>query len=394
MSYFHQYPARNLPFARLVLVSMLLHINVSTTYALPFIVGSTMDGLGLNSVQAGFLATIEFVGMAATSLLLSAGSSAWNLKRRVLIAAVLVIVGELTSALVDNYEMLGAARILVGAGEGILLGLMNRLVAVSDKPERNFGYVLAASLGLQMLMVQIPPHVIHAWHHRGLFVTLAAIMLITLIPIRAVISETLEHEKRALRNTAGQSSWALMAAYFLVVTLLLSTIGGISSLTERIGKSVGLQATAIGFGFGAMDVVKLLGSAVAGWTAGRFGRALPFGTGMLLCGIAGFMISYATHPGAYFSGLGLWGFGFNFTVAYVMATAAALDASGRLAVGVAGYMSFAHGIGPSLYGYLVRGGTFQPAGLAALTECALGALLALLLFKTKETQEKSAVQSA
>lgn len=380
MSYFDPNKAQDLSFPLLVLISLLLHINVSSSYALPFMVGGTMDGLGLDSAQAGFLATLEFAALAVTTILLSARISFWQLQRLAVVGTLLIVGGQFGSALVHDYELLGAMRLLVGVGEACFLGMMNGLIAVSSKPDRNFGYILALSTCVEAIILVILPYAMDFGHHRGLYMALGLLLIVSILPILKLLPERLN--KQQIQRQEASISWTILFAYFVALALLFSTFGGISALTERIGLSVGLDSKAIGIGLGAFMVAQTVGAAFAGWFGTRFGRAMPFITGIMLCGIASLIITYSPNPIVYFCSLMLFGAFFMFTVTYVMGTAAAIDRSGRTAVATVGYIAIAYSIGPTLYGYIVLGEAYSAAGLPAFVACSLAAATVLLIVRT------------
>ena len=145
---------------------------------LPLLIGSLLDGLGLDEVGAGILGSLELGGLAVASLLLAPRVDRTSRRHLAVLGAIVACAGHALSALAGSFPMLVVARIVAGLGEGAVIAAANSAAASARNPDRLFaqatvlgGLVFAAAL------VALP-YVIEPWGHSGGF---NAIVVITLL---------------------------------------------------------------------------------------------------------------------------------------------------------------------------------------------------------------------
>ncbi|HPE31677.1 MAG TPA: MFS transporter, partial [Parvularculaceae bacterium] len=97
--------------------------------------------LGFSDQKAGFVASAEMFGIAATTILLTFAASRFNW--RVVCAGSLLVmaVANLLCVFTDNLALFTALRVLAGLGAGGLVSLSFTIVGLTAKPDRNFGYL-------------------------------------------------------------------------------------------------------------------------------------------------------------------------------------------------------------------------------------------------------------
>ena len=86
--------------------------------ALPFLIGSTMESLDLSEENVGILYSLEFLAAALSSLIVAPKTGKIKRKNIALVGASIVVLGNLMSAWLCNYEFLLLIRPLIGIGAG------------------------------------------------------------------------------------------------------------------------------------------------------------------------------------------------------------------------------------------------------------------------------------
>ena len=183
-------------------------------------------------------------------------------------------------------------------------------------------------------------------------------------------------DKSPARAAARSSSMA--PGIIALVGCLAFNMGimAVWAYMERIGDSLGLDASAIGSVLGASLLTGLFAALVAAAVGDRFGRALPIGLALVLQLVA--LVLLASRPSALGFGVAvmLFAFCWNFPVAYQLATTVSVDRSGRLVVLFLSAVKLGYALGPAIAGLLIAstGGIRAPLLLGAICFVASGAI--------------------
>lgn len=362
----------------LLVVSLTMFGGLTGVYAVPMVVGVTMDSLGYDSASAGLLGTLEIGGTAISSMLVSLIIARVSLRKLVFGACFVAGAAQFLSMLASDYNTLASLRLLAGFGEGALMAVATNLVAVSADPDRGFGRVFAINNIAASLMLLALPFAAAIAMHRGVFAVMGCYYLL-LAPLLGLLPDN----AKPISDSQEQSSeinWGLVVILIIAFSLLYGSMGGVYSFSERVGaNAVGLAPQRIGVFLALSSAVGILGSALAGWLGIRLGRALTTGLGIGCCGLAGIVISNATTVSIYALGLLIYGLMYMFTIAYMLGAASLADKDGRVAVAMNGYLMIAFSVGPWLFGNLLSTNDYTSFGWPALIACG-GAALVLLPF--------------
>ena len=96
---------------------------------LPLLIGSLIDGFGLDEVGAGVLGSLELGGLAAASLLLAPRVDRMSRRHLAVYGAIAACAGHGLSALAGSFPVLVLARIAAGLGEGAAIAAANSAAA-------------------------------------------------------------------------------------------------------------------------------------------------------------------------------------------------------------------------------------------------------------------------
>jgi predicted MFS family arabinose efflux permease len=346
-------------------------VALSSTNALPLIVGSLIDGMALGEDAAGLLGSLELGAMALGTLALAPGMDRISRRGLARVACLAAAAAHVASAFADGFVSVAALRTAAGLAEGGVLAAANAAVASSLDPDRLFARVtIGGGLAAALLLAALPP-VIEWGEHRGAFLALGALSLACL-PLLRWLPGAPAREERSGDGRAIQRGLAL--ALLVGGFLLAAGEGAIWAFSERIGLRVGLSAEAIGIALGAATLVGLLGAAAAAWLGASRGRSAPIAVGVAVTGASCLALAYTLDPSAYVVLQLVFGVAYMFSLPYLMGAAAALDPMGRVAAGLGGISLVAAAAGPGAGGLLLTWGSYPMLGWVAL----VGALLAIV----------------
>ena len=365
----------NLRDSRRLIVAVVAAFVVAYTCenVLPLLIGSLIDGFGLDEVGAGVLGSLELGGLAAASLLLAPRVDRMSRRHLAVYGAIAACTGHGLSALVDSFPVLMLARIVAGLGEGAVIAAANSAAASARDPDRLFaqatvlgGLVFAAAL-------VVLPYVIAPWGHSGGF---GAIVVISLLFLPFLFwLPTIPEAAAGLRGLPGRR--------LLGITTLASIFffsvgqGAIWAFSERIGITVGFSREEVGLALGVTTLAGLTGGVIAAVVGTRGGRPMLLAVGLGANVVATWMVVIAGSSGLYLAGLLAWAIAFFFALPYLLGTAAALDPLGRWTAAAAGISAVGVAIGPGAAGLMVTDVGYPVLG-GFVIACGLGAGVLIL----------------
>lgn len=345
--------------------------------ALPLLVGSVIDGLHLDPGRAGLLGSVEIGAMAAASLLLAPRVGTLSRRGVALGSTAAIALAHLACVAASDFGLLVVLRLTAGLGEGALYATVNAAIAASRDPDRLYAQVTVVSALAASALFLAMPLAIGLWAHAGAFGSLAAVALLCL-PLLVFLPETagLGADQEILGGgwLGGPALAVLIAAFVLSVGE-----GAIWAFVERIGGHVGLALGTIGLVLAVTTVVGVSGAGLAAWIGTRFGRTLPLAAGIGTIAAAGLVLGHATTPLAFVAAELAYNTAYLFIAPFLLGTAAAVDAQGRVAAATGGAVLVGGAVGPGLGGIAVAWGSYPPLAWLFLACCGAGILLILPL---------------
>ncbi|MFT7461114.1 MAG: MFS family permease [Planctomycetota bacterium] len=360
-------------------------------YFVPIQIGAFIDGLGYSASQSGMLGAVEVGSMSLTAILISSKLSTWSRSRTAICGVVFASTCELLTGFVSSLTLLFPLRILVGVGCGFVFASICAAAATSHAPDRIFGWGQAVMNCLFLLMFLLLPHTLNYGIHKGLFVTLAIVQLMTISLIRFLPNAS--GEVLAEQSTEKKASVVLIATHIVAVVLLNIGLGALWGFVERVGsEQVGLTAETIGKVLSMATLFMIGGSLFAAWLGVRIGRAIPTVIAAVLCAVASISVMSAETLVFYAGGLFLYNAAYLFIGPYIIAgISSELDPSGRLAAAVGGVMFLSYSVGIGTGGFIAELISLTGIGILALCTCLIAAPLFAIVstrLKINEGQSK------
>ncbi|MFT5482760.1 MAG: MFS family permease [Halieaceae bacterium] len=365
-----------------VTVGVLMIVGLLAPYSVPFVIGAVSEGLGLDVQRAGMLGTVEILGLAVSAMYCARLVSRYPMRRVAVLAIVATVFAQLASALSNSFEGLLVFRTLVGISQGVLLALVNILIARSRAPDVLYGRVLClASIGYTLMLISLP-YALKFNEQEGLFLALAAMSMLGVIWANKLPTLSLHQLAQEKVDTYSVPVSAVVI-FFAVVTLLYIVLGGVWAFAERVAVQINIDRSLVGVLLGMSTLAGAVGAWSAAYIADRGGRALPTFLGFTGAGLSVLIICLASSTALYSVGILAYGYIYMFGITFVLGIAAAMDSQGRLAAVCNGYLLIPYALGPAVFGYIGIANLVQ-VGWASLIICLVTAVLILSVIRSLE----------
>ena len=314
----------------LTTLSLLNACGAAVYFIAPLLVGGYVTQLGFSGQQGGYIISAELAGFAVAPILAAiwVRKVSWRLALYCSVGMIMLM-NIITSALTEFTHYL-AIRFICGFASGILLAVCMAVIHRTLDPDRSLGYwfglqLLAGSLGVIFL-----PELIADFSVGAVFLLLAVLHALLLVFIRFVPDSGEIEQTQEVKATGSVP--ILVALGFVGLFLFEAGIMGVWTYYERIGNAGGIAARTIGYALSASLFLGFLGSMAAAALSTRFSRLLPvvLGTGLAILCAALLLGDFST--AAYVTSVAMFSFAWYFTLPYIMACIANVDATGRLLI--------------------------------------------------------------
>ena len=340
-------------------------VNIS-----PLLVAALVSDLSLTADQAGFVLTVEFFGLATTSVMLSSLASRLPLKRVLLGGAGLAIVGNMLALQAGSIEVLIVFRFIAGVGLGVLLLGINMGIARTPDPVKLYGLATTTGLVVAAILFLMLPAILEQWAITGAYGLLVLLSLFTFLII-LFLPEFADNADNRSEVTRLEVSGIKLVSLILALLLISSTYVAFYVFSERIGTNTGLSSKDMATLLALIQIPCFLATGLASWLGSRFGLFTP-----LLIAVSGqalaILIATQTESSfvfvvSFFVNNAL----FLFSLPYQLGIGAALDETGRVASIAGGTFIFGSAIGPYLGGYLIESQGISSIGLVTCASVAI-----------------------
>jgi len=361
-------------------------IGLLTLLALPFLVGAAMTSLGLDPERAGLLGTVEFVGIMLASLAAAPWMGRVDRRKAAYLGGVIALGANVASVSFDAYAELILLRPVAGLGAGLAMACGNATVSNSRNPERFASHMSVLCVVLMIFVMLLFSRLSGAFGLTGIYAACAGIMVIMCgllhkLPDHAA---AVGHEFEATHDARGHvlklPGFLMLAAFFAFS--LRDTMAW--AFLERIGAEVGYASESIGNLLSVQAILGIFGPITASLIGSRFGLKAPVSFGILVSGLATYIVSQSADarwvytvfvmfmPGTYF-----------FALAYLTALAAELDEKGRVVAASGSALMAGIAVGPVFGGKLIAtSGDYRLVGWATIGCILLTFLFVLLPLRT------------
>jgi len=284
-----------------------------------------------------------------------------NWKWMAVVSLAILVVGNLLSTQIGDFNLLVAIRVFTGLGQGIAVGLAMTIFGDSSRTDRNLAIYLILTLLIGMVGFRLLPDLIAANGTLPIYLTqvilpiLALPLILWKLPVKG-----LEFEIEKKTGNLSNPVLLCLGAFFL----LYVAYGGLWILVERFGNLAGHSPEFIGESLSNAMTGGFLGLLVPIFLADKLGRIIPIVLSFLCLFAFAFLLFEGSETGfkvAVWFGL----FGINLVVPYLTGIVVDLDFSGKGVAMIPAMYSIGVSVGPVALAYFLTAEGSSNAGFVA-----------------------------
>lgn len=353
---------------RFGLYSVIGTIALMPLLVLPAMIGVLVDETALSEAQAGWSASLNFLGGALVAMVMALRMHRLDMRRVAAIGFLVAALGDLAAGFTgDQPTLFMVIRLVTGAGAGAVYTAT--LASFARLPEVDRGYAMFVTLqfiisGLGLFLLPVYSALLGS---SGMFLAFAALDVVGLamtvylpgraLTVAAVPGERTElHVLLAVGTILGALGFLVFEAAFTAQFTYVERLGVSLQFTDQQVGSAMLFASLAGIP-GAFSIL-LLGSRIDRMTGLIFGIVVSIG-GMVI------MIS-AQHFAPYVLGSMMISFSWAFCLPYIQGLMASLDPHGSAVAAGSASATVGGAIGPGLAALVIGSGDYQHVFLFAI----------------------------
>ncbi len=322
----------------------------------PGFVQGMVEYLGFSDSDAGYIASAEMFGIAATTIAMTFFAHRVNWRVMFALSLLLMFLANAACTLITDLQFFGVARVVAGLGAGGLVSLSFAAIGLTANPDRNFGLLIMWVLIYGALGLLLMPTAYRLTGMGGVLWFFALFPLLGLPFLRYLPVNGEEHfqvEADAVDIPVAYKAMALFAmlAYFLAQ-------GVVWAYLFLIGIAGGLGEQQVANGLTLSQFAGIGGALLAALLAHRYGRAAPLSIGMV-AGAAMLFLLVGEFSLLQFSfAVVIYNFCWNLVHPFLLAAMASFDRRGRVVVYAVAMQMIGLAFGPGLAALVIEPGSY------------------------------------
>ncbi len=359
------------------LISVVYPLGPAAIILMPMLVGGVIDDFGFTEQQAGYIASLEGMGLVVASLLATFWIRKVSWTTALLVGFVTTALLNILSANITDFYPLLIARFLAGMTAGTVFAVTVAALGDNRQPDQAFGIAQVVQGAFMFVAFAAAPYILEQWTVSGLYYMLAAASVLMVFTLSRYPSAGAERDIDSMgSNTDVKSHTGLIWLGLIASFLFFSNIFGFWTYIERIGQAAGLSTETIGIALGLSQFAAIVGAGVAAIASDRYGRAVP-----LLIVLVGQMVVLWLLVGQFSSftfylGVGLFQALFVMANSYQLGVIAKMDIKGNFLVLVTGFQGLGAAIGPAIAASMISDGSYSKLNMMAASFC----LISIIMF--------------
>jgi len=311
--------------------------NISP-FILPLIVGALVDYVGLSIQQASYVASADMFGLGIGTLIWSRFILTSNWRWFALLAAALLLSGNLLCAFSDTFISAAISRFIAGLGGGLMLAIGVSGLASTVNPDRIVGvYTILVTLVASIILF-VFPYLLAQSGAKGMFLAMAGLSCMAgvssfFVPRKSTSSDQ-PNGPEPEAASSGQGARSPQIVRWMAVFGVFVSFFGMSLFwvyIERVGVVTGFVTSQISTGLGTAQLMGVLGAGTAAIVATRFGsRLVPVMLALGLSLLASVMIPAMSGFAFYLVAASALLFSWNMFYPYVIGIMISLDSTAKL----------------------------------------------------------------
>lgn len=322
----------------------------------PGFVQGLVEYVGFDDQGAGYTASAEMFGLAATTILMTFIAHRVNWRSVMLGSLIVMFLANAMCTLTTDLNTFVVLRFIAGLGAGSLVSLSFAIVGLTSNPDRNFGLLIMWVLTYGALVLWAMPTVYAVAGMSGVLWFFALFPLCA-VPVIKFLPKTGEShaqvEEDAVNMTTGMKGFALFAmlAYFLAQ-------GVVWAYLFLIGMAGGLGEQAVANGLTLSQFAGIAGAMLAAIMSHRFGRTMPLTVGILGGALCLYFLVGSFEFLVFATAVCVYNFAWNLTHPFLLAAMASFDRRGRVVVYAVAMQMVGLAVGPGLAASVISEGDY------------------------------------
>jgi predicted MFS family arabinose efflux permease len=322
----------------------------------PGFVQGLVEYVGFDDQGAGYTASAEMFGLAATTILMTFIAHRVNWRTVMLGSLIIMFLANAMCTLTTDLNTFVALRFIAGLGAGSLVSLSFAIVGLTSNPDRNFGLLIMWVLTYGAIVLWAMPTV-YAFAGMAGVLWFFALFPLCAVPVIKFLPKTGEThaqvEEDAVNLTTGMKSFALFAmlAYFLAQ-------GVVWAYLFLIGLAGGLGEQAVANGLTLSQFAGIAGAMLAAIMAHRYGRTMPLTVGILGGALCLYFLVGSFEFLVFATAVCVYNFAWNLTHPFLLAAMASFDRRGRVVVYAVAMQMVGLAVGPGLAASVISEGDY------------------------------------
>ena len=319
--------------------------------------------------QVGLIATFETLFISISSIILSRFVNKINRKKIFFIASLFVMSGNFLTIFAPELNFVIISRMIAGLGSGAIVATVVATIARGSNGQMTFA-LLNSGVGVMGIMLPfLLPIIIASNGMEGAYSLHFLISLFTFFFLYLITLDDSENDEiNSMESYKGASGWIAMFG----TALIFLAHAGIFSFSAKIGESLGISVTQIGYIFMSGGVLTIFGPLIAGFIGQRFGSLLPCLLLVSVLLVTGVIIPNITSPIIFYMAVPICGMIPMILTPFYLGAMAKLDPTGGLAAAHPAFSTMGGAAGPVVMGYVSDWQGFTGIGWVVLIVILLG----------------------
>ena len=356
----------------------------------PGYVQGLVQYLGFDEIQAGYIASTEMFGVAASTIFMVLISAKFNWRMLAAFCLGLSSIGNLLSLSVTDFDTLRITRFITGLGSGGVISLGFTMMGLTQKVDRNFGYAITWVLIYGALGLLVMPTAFESIGMDGVLIFFALFCLSGIYFIRFL--PTGKREKKVDSVVDAADYTPIIKGTSLAAILLYNIAIGITwAYLFLLGLEANISEQGVANVLTISQFLGIAGAFIAVILQVKIGRVIPLMVGLLGGGLSVYFLVGVVDYFYYSAGVYLFNLLWNLSMPYLLATLADFDRTARIVTWGVAMQMIGTAIGPSVAAYILNLSNYDNVYMIATV---LFIVSALLLLPGLLAQKKVNMQAA
>jgi len=358
------------------LISAVYPLGPAALILMPMLVGGVIDDLGFSEQQAGFIASLEGMGLVLAALAAALWIRRISWTHALAAGCIATALLNAVTANLDDYTLFLFVRFLAGFAGGSVFALTVAALGDNRHPDRAFGIAQVVQGAMMFFAFATAAPILAHRGVSGLYYLLACAALAMLVTLPRF---PCAGAPRAIPGSDGLPipNYNRLIWVGLIGSLLFfSNIFGFWAYIERIGQASGLATETIGLALGVSQFAAIVGAGAAAVASDRYGRVAPLALALVGQLLVLWLLVGRLTPLSFYLGAGLFQALFVLANSYQLGVISKIDIHGQYMVLVTGFQGLGAAVGPGIAATLIAGGDYSRINQMAATFC----LVSILMF--------------